>query len=618
MIYKKLRGGSTQPPKNLTGSQEPQKSFFKKIGNGITDSFRIFKKDFGNTASKFKKHIGNKASEFKTHFGEKASKLKTHINNKVSNLKTRIGNKAHTISLKAQVFSKKASLKLSEGIAQAKKIKYIIPGRDPINRTNIELKKQELKNLTHELEIIAEQKKNKKDSSKKAINAIAQVKKDSNKIKNIMAPHSKILGLNIRKINEYNQIKKILNKKLNNNKIHTKIDNHTKLEDTHKKKLQKLFHKMTRKYVPQASITKSILSLGISPLLNVYERRKRATELIKLDKSTETGQKEIINTIKQLHDTAQNTSLKKHTEQFEILYKNIELHETMKNKIKNIKEATRKIHEDYLEKTEPTDSDTNAYKIALNINKGLLNTKITAYIKEEEKARQNYKKTQNQPLYMLPNDTEKRLKTIRQKILNKQANNNKEFKSISTPSIMNNARKQSIENQIQQKLQKQYHLTQTIYIDNITKNLGLSQNSNKNASLKANTLNQVPNILSKSEEQAQALNARLNALEKKYLNYNNTITAISMPEENEYFPLKNVSIKEVNQDLYALPPDNLPDTRLSPNSNSSTLLKKNSNEVLQELQELQTNINTKRKARIIELQEKFKQTPLPSKNNTNN
>ena len=47
MIYKKLRGGSTQPPKNLTGSQEPQKSFFKKIGNGITDSFRIFKKDFG-------------------------------------------------------------------------------------------------------------------------------------------------------------------------------------------------------------------------------------------------------------------------------------------------------------------------------------------------------------------------------------------------------------------------------------------------------------------------------------------------------------------------------------------------------------------------------------------
>ena len=290
----------------------------------------------------------------------------------------------------------------------------------------------------------------------------------------------------------------------------------------------------------------------------------------------------------------------------------------MKNEIENIKEATRKIHEDYLEKTEPTDSDTNAYKIALNINKGLLNTKITAYIKEEEKARQNYKKTQNQPLYMLPNDTEKRLKTIRQKLLNKQANNNKEFKSISTPSIMNNARKQSIENQIQQKLQKQYHLTQTIYIDNITKNLGLSQNSNKNASLKANTLNQVPNILSKSEEQAQALNARLNALEKKYLNYNNTITAISMPEENEYFPLKNVSIKEVNQDLYALPPDNLPDTRLSPNSNSSTLLKKNSNEVLQELQELQTNINTKRKARIIELQEKFKQTPLPSKNNTNN
>ena len=90
-----------------------------------------------------------------------------------------------------------------------------------------------------------------------------------------------------------------------------------------------------------------------------------------------------------------------------------------------------------------------------------------------------------------------------------------------------------------------------------------------------------------------------------------------MPEENEYFPLKNVSIKEVNQDLYALPPNNLPETLDSPpNSNSSTLLKKKFNKVLQKSQ---TNIKkAKRKARIIELQEKFKQTPLPSKNNTNN
>ena len=615
MIYKKLRGGSTQPPKNLTGSQEPQKSFFKKIGNGITDSFRIFKKDFGNTASKFKKHIGNKASEFKTHFGEKASKLKTHINNKVSNLKTRIGNKAHTISLKAQVFSKKASLKLSEGIAQAKKIKYIIPGRDPINRTNIELKKQELKNLTHELEIIAEQKKNKKDSSKKAINAIAQVKKDSNKIKNIMAPHSKILGLNIRKINEYNQIKKILNKKLNNNKIHTKIDNHTKLEDTHKKKLQKLFHKMTRKYVPQASITKSILSLGISPLLNVYERRKRATELINLDKSTETGQKDIINKIKQLHVTAQNTSLVKHENQFNILKKNITSHEQMKTNIETIKQTISNIHENYSKITGPTDSDKNAYKIALNIQKDLLNKNITNYIKEKEKARQEYKIKTNKPLYMLSNDTQKRLKTIEQKLLTIKDEQNEEFKSISTPSIMNKARKQSIEKQIQQKLQKAIPpVTGYISIDNInigknTTKLGLSQNPNKNARLTANPLKQVPNILSESEKQAQALNARLNALETKFLNYNTT-TAISMPEENEYFPLEKLPSKK-NEVLYALLPNNLS----IPNSNSSTLLKKKFNKVLQELQ---TNINTKRKARIIELQEKFKQTPLPSKNNTNN
>ena len=55
-------------------------------------------------------------------------------------------------------------------------------------------------------------------------------------------------------------------------------------------------------------------------------------------------------------------------------------------------------------------------------------------------------------------------------------------------------------------------------------------------------------------------------------------------------------------------PNNLPETLdTPPNSISSTLLKKNFKEVLQELQ---TNINTKRKARIKALQEKLKRTSL--------
>ena len=556
MIYKKLRGGSA-PPKNPV-SQEPQKSFFKKIGNGITDSFRIFKKDFGNTASKFKKHIGNKASEFKTHFGEKASKLKTHINNKVSNLKTRIGNKAHTISLKAQVFSKKASLKLSEGIAQAKKIKYIIPGRDPINLTNIELKKQKLKNLTHELEIIAEQKKNKKDSSKKAINAIAQIKKDSKKIKNIMAPHSKILGLNIRKINEYNQIKKILNKKLNNNKIHTKIDNHTKLEDTHKKKLQKLFHNMTRKYVPQASITKSILSLGISPLLNVYERRKRASELINLDKSTETGQKEIINKIKQIHDLAQTTSLEKHETQFKILDNNIELHENMKKEIENIKEATRKIHEDYLEKQyPPTDSDKNAYNNAIKNHKIKLNSTITAYIKAEENARKEYKITQKQPLYMLPKKIQNDLEDIRKGLLNKQATQKADFNKISTTRIMHEALTTNIKKKLED-LQKQKD-NEEGYM-NIYTDFGLPKKANSSTDNLQNTLTTNSKLLQNTATQARAKQLENIKLKYSLENPANTTTeTIKLVNKNamrkkvnktEYLSLNNLNLLGKEQELY--------------------------------------------------------------------
>jgi len=537
MIYKKLRGGSA-PSKKPT--------FFTKIGNSMANSY--------------------------------------------SNFKTRFSNTAHTLKLKAKVLRTKASLKLSE---QAKKIKYIIPWRDPINLTNIELKKQKLKDLTHKLEINAKQKKNKKDSSKKAINAIAQIEKDSKKIKKIMAPHSKILGLNIRKINEYNQIKKILNKKLNDNKKNAHIDNHKKLEDAHKKKLQKLFHKMTRKYVPQASITKSILSLGISPLLNVYERRKRATGLINLDKSTEKGQEAIIEKIKKLHAAAQNTSLNEHEKQFTILGNNIKAHTNMETEIKNIEEATRKLHKQYLENPNPTVSEKKNYNNAIKTHKNNLNSKITAYINKKEEARIKYKITQKQPLYMLSNDIRKRLNTIKQTLLNTQAKQNKEFEEISTTRIMHEARKKSIENQTQQKLQNAIPLdTGYIKIGNITTNLGLSQNPNKNASLKANIRNQVPNILSESETQAQAHNAQLNALEKKYLNYNTT-TSPSLPEENEYIPLKTLPHNNT-QGLYALLPNNLS----IPNSISPTLLKENFNK------ELQTNIHQKRRARIKELQEK--------------
>lgn len=568
MIYKKLRGGSA-PPKNPV-SQEPQKSFFKKIGNGITDSFRIFKKDFGNTASKFKTHIGEKASKFKMYIGNTASKLKTHINNtakkkisifnnKVSNLKTRIGNKAHTISLKAQVFSKKASLKLSEGIAQAKKIKYIIPGRDPINLTNIELKKQKLKNLTHELEIIAEQKKNKKDSSKKAINAIAQIKKDSKKIKNIMAPHSKILGLNIRKITEYNKIKEILNQKYNQNiKNETNVDKLKKLEDTHKKKLQKLFHNMTRKYVPQASITKSILSLGISPLLNVYERRKRASELINLDKSTETGQKEIINKIKQIHDLAQTTSLEKHETQFKILDNNIELHENMKKEIENIKEATRKIHEDYLEKQyPPTDSDKNAYNNAIKKHKIKLNSTITAYIKAEENARKEYKITQKQPLYMLPKKIQNDLEDIRKGLLNKQATQKADFNKISTTRIMHEALTTNIKKKLED-LQKQKD-NEEGYM-NIYTDFGLPKKANSSTDNLQNTLTTNSKLLQNTATQARAKQLENIKLKYSLENPANTTTeTIKLVNKNamrkkvnktEYLSLNNLNLLGKEQELY--------------------------------------------------------------------
>ena len=297
MIYKKLRGGSSAPPKNL-GSQEPQKPFFKKLQYIATNSLNSFKRLPSVLANPFKKLS------------------------------------YHTQLLKQQI-SQKYHSKLDKLTDNAFKHGFV---NRSANTTISDLKKSEIEEFKTKYKNKQQTKKNKRNANNKYKKDTRKAHSNSEQVKKnkIIISRSVATGINIARHDKSVTLKKLAenkhikdkaemkskyDRKLSNSNPakHTNITNKynleiKKLEYTHNQALAYLARKQIRQYVQKRTGISKYLFLGLGNLKDAYKRTKSSNVFLrqsnnnikdkKFSPSTLNGRKEILNQIQSTIQTA--------------------------------------------------------------------------------------------------------------------------------------------------------------------------------------------------------------------------------------------------------------------------------------------------------------------------